>query len=108
MEKTADIYFLYSTFPNKESALKAANTLIEKRLAACANVADGITSVYHWEGKVQQAQEATLIAKTSYGKLTFAMEELKCLHPYEVPCIVALPIVAGHAPFLDWVKEETK
>jgi periplasmic divalent cation tolerance protein len=104
----SDIFLIYSTFPDKASALKAASALVEKRLIACANIADAVTSVYRWEGAVQQEQEATLVAKTSYGKLTPAMEELKRLYFYQVPCIVAFPIAEGYAPFLQWVKEETK
>jgi periplasmic divalent cation tolerance protein len=108
MEKMSEIFLLYSTFPNQKSALMAARMLVEKRLVACANVKDGVTSIYRWEGKMQQEKEVTLIAKTSHGKLTAAMKELKNLHPYEVPCIVALPIAQGHAPFLKWIEEETK
>ncbi len=108
MEKTTDIVLLYSTFPNKESALKAAHALVEKRLIACANVTDSVTSVYRWEGKIAQENEVILIAKTQQKTLATAMSELKRLHPYTVPCIVALPITDGHAAFVDWVKEETK
>ena len=108
MGTTPEIVLLYSTFPDRESALKAARALVEKRLIACANVNDGITSVYRWEGKIQQENEVTLIAKTQKKTLGQAMKQLKQLHPYTVPCIVALPIAEGDAAFLDWVKEETK
>lgn len=100
-------FTLYVTCASKDEALKIVNALIEKRLAACANVYDGITSVYRWEGKVQQAPEAALIAKTSREKLDAAMAEVKRLHSYEVPCIIATPVAEGFAPFLQWVAEET-
>lgn len=102
-----DVFSLYVTCADKDEALKIAGALIEKHLAACANVYGGITSVYRWEGKVQRAPEAALIAKTSKGKLGAAMAEVKRLHSYEVPCIIATPVAEGFAPFLQWVAEET-
>ncbi len=102
----SDIFILYATFPSKDEALKAATALVENRLAACANVYDNITSVYRWEGKVQQAPEAALVAKTTRAKLDAAIREVKRLHSYEVPCIIAYPISDGFPPFLQWVAEE--
>jgi len=107
MAKT-EIYFLYSTFPDKKSALKTADHLVKKRLIACANIAKGVTSVYRWKNKVKRASEVTLVAKTTHGKLMPVMKEIKRLHPYDVPCIVAFPIARGHASFLKWVTDETK
>lgn len=101
------IHLLYVTFPDKKSALLVAGKLVEQRLIACANVAEGITSVFRWEGKVQQEPEVSMIAKTTDGKLTAAMAAIKAQHPYDVPCIVSFPIGQGHAPFLEWVKAET-
>lgn len=103
-----DIFTLYVTCADKNEALKIANALIEKRLAACANVYDGLTSVYRWENKVRQAPEAALVAKTTAAKLAAAMAEVKRLHSYEVPCIIASPISDGFPPFLQWVAEETR
>lgn len=107
MGTTPEIVLLYSTFPDRESALKAAHALVEKRLVACVNVNEGITSIYRWEGKIAQENEVTLIAKTQQKTLERAINHLKQLHPYTVPCIVALPVVDGHVAFLDWVKQET-
>jgi periplasmic divalent cation tolerance protein len=104
----SETHLIYSMFPTKDAALAAAKALVEKRLAACANITNGATSIYRWEGKIQQEEEATLIAKTTDGKLMAAMEEIKRLHPYRVPCIVSYPIAQGHAPFLQWIADETR
>lgn len=101
------VFTLYVTCADKNEALKIAQALVEKRLAACANVYDNITSVYRWEGKVQQAPEAALFAKTTAEKLAEAQALVKRLHSYEVPCIIAYPISDGFPPFLQWVAEET-
>lgn len=108
MAAKPEIVFLYSTFPSKKSALKTADALVKKRLCACANIAKGVTSVYRWKNKVERASEVTLITKTQQSKIAAATKEIKRLHPYKVPCIVALPITQGYAPFLKWVQDETK
>jgi periplasmic divalent cation tolerance protein len=102
-----NIWMLYSTFPNREKALSVARVLVEKRLVACVNLYDNILSVYRWQETIQQEQEVALMAKTREGKVSSAMETLKSLHPYEVPCIVAYPVAEGFPPFLQWVADET-
>ncbi len=102
-----DFCLLYSTFASADEAFSVASSLVEKRLAACANVHGGVRSVYRWQGKVEQAAEAVLVAKTSRGKVDAAIAEVKRLHSYEVPCIIACPIEAGFAPFLQWIADET-
>jgi periplasmic divalent cation tolerance protein len=101
------IFTLYSTFPTRDEAISIVSALLEKRLIACANIIDGATSLYRWEGKMQQEQEVLMLAKTSYDKLEAAIESIKALHSYELPCIVAYPITNGFQPFMQWVKGET-
>lgn len=103
-----DIFLLYVTFPNKDEALAAADALLQQKLVACANIYDGVTSVYRWEGKMRQEQETVMIAKTSGAKREDAIALVKRLHSYEVPCIIAYPVTAGYPPFLQWVAEETQ
>src|SRR5512147_2323513 len=98
-----DIWVLYSTFGNREEALSAARSLVEKRLAACANLHDNVTSVYRWEGKIEEAREVVMTAKTSKKKLAQAMDEIKRLNSYDLPCMVAYPVTEGFAPFMKWV-----
>lgn len=102
-----DCVIIYSTFPDELTAERIATELVQKRLVACVNIGSTIKSVFRWEEKVEYTSEVPFLAKTQHGKLTQAMEELKRLHPYEVPCIVAYPIAEGFPPFLAWIKAET-
>ena len=99
--------FVYVTTGGRESALAIGRTLVEARLAACANVIDGMESVYHWEGKIEQAKEAVLIVKTRAALLDKLTDLVRRLHDYDCPCVVALPIVGGNPAYLDWISDET-
>ena len=102
------IMMAYITAPNRDAALALATVLVQERLVACANIHDGMTSIYWWQGEVRQEQETSLIVKTR-ADLIEALKRRVCeLHSYDVPCIVAWPITEGHAPYLDWVRAETR
>ncbi|MDE3015826.1 MAG: divalent-cation tolerance protein CutA [Pseudomonadota bacterium] len=101
------IWLLYSIFPDREKAFSAARALLDESLIACANVQDGVTSLYRWQGDIRQDSETALIAKTRREKVEAATARLKELHPYELPCIIAWPAHKGFAPFLRWVEKET-
>lgn len=98
---------VYMTAATAEEARRIGAALVAERLAACANVIDGMCSVYRWEGKVQNDAEAVLIAKTREDLLDALTERVKALHSYAIPCVVGLPIVGGNADFLDWIGAET-
>lgn len=98
---------VYLTAPNRDAALIIARALLEERLIACANVMDGATSLYWWEGKIEEAREAVMIAKTTSQNISEVISKVKELHDYSCPCIVALPIEAGNPDFLQWIKSET-
>ncbi len=98
---------IYITAPNREEALKLARILVESRLVACANVLDGVTSLYWWEGAVQEESEAVLVCKTRAERVEALVARVKESHPYTCPCVVALPISGGNPAFLDWVTAET-
>lgn len=102
-----DIVMLYSTFKNRDEAVLVAGQLLEKRLVACANVIDHVTSLYRWEGAVCQEPEAILLAKTTAQKQDAAIALVKRLHSYQLPCIIAYPAAGGFPPFLEWVASET-
>lgn len=102
-----DYSVLYITAGSKNEAVALARGLVEARLAACANVIDGVTSVYWWEGALQQGAEAVVIAKTKAALVERAIARVKELHSYDCPCVVALPITAGNPAFLDWVGAES-
>lgn len=103
-----DARFLYITASSKEEALKIGRALVEERLVACANVIDGVSSLYWWEGKVQEDSEAVLIAKTQEKLVEAVIEKVKSLHSYSCPCVIALPIESGHEPYLQWLAAETR
>lgn len=91
------------TCPDRETGQRLAESLVEERLAACVNLVPGLTSVYRWEGRVQQDAEILLLIKTIEARVEALTERLRRLHPYEVPEIIALPIASGLTDYLNWV-----
>jgi len=80
---------------------------VQSRLAACVNIIDAVQSIYSWEGKICDDGEALMVIKTSRGRFEALRDEVVKLHPYDVPEVVALPIVDGHEPYLQWVGRST-
>ena len=99
------IRFVYITTDSVEEAQTIGAKLVRERLAACVNIIDSMTSIFEWEGEIESAKETTLIAKTTDSRFNTLKERVVELHSYDVPCIVALPVEKGHAPFLRWVAE---
>ena len=98
---------IYVTAPNRAEAETIAETVVTERLAACANILDGATSIFHWDGKLCRENEAVLILKTTEEKTGALTARIKELHSYECPCIVVLPIEGGNFSFLNWLRLET-
>jgi periplasmic divalent cation tolerance protein len=98
------MHLIYITFPKKEEAIKIAQTLLQEKLIACGNIYEGITSIYEYEGKIEQNEEVTLICKTSDSSLDKAMERVKALHSYDCPCIISIKIEKGNKDFVKWVE----
>lgn len=98
---------VYITAPDRAVARELAEALVHERLAACANIIDGMESFYWWEGKVESAREVLCLCKTTEEGFPALERRAKELHPYKVPCIVAFPIAHGHEPFLRWLADET-
>jgi len=96
------------TAATKDEANRIARSLVEDRLAACVNIVHGVQSIFYWEGAIRDEQETLLIAKSRAQHMEKIIERVKSLHSYEVPEIIALPIVAGSRRYLDWVQEMTK
>ncbi len=94
-----------STCDSQEAAERIARTLVERRLAACVNIVPGVTSVYRWKGAVEQASEWLLLIKTTRAQFEKLANEFRGLHSYEVPELIALPIVDGLEPYLRWMDE---
>ncbi|QDS97601.1 divalent-cation tolerance protein CutA [Adhaeretor mobilis] len=97
---------LSTTTSHREAAQKIANALVESRLAACVQIAGPVTSVYRWQGKVEQAQEWTLSVKTSQSHFEEVIAKIARLHDYDCPEIIATPIVAGSEAYLQWLGEQ--
>ncbi len=98
-------FWVYVTAPSAESALAWGRVVVQEHLAACANVVPGVVSLYEWQGEFHEDAEVIVILKTRAASFERLRQRLVELHGYEVPCIVALPIVAGHAPYLQWLEE---
>lgn len=102
------IHLIYVTVESRQKAKEMAVKLLEEKLIACANIVDELESLYHWEGKLCEAKEALLLAKTSEEKIPLAVDAIKKMHSYDLPCIVGFPVTAGLPAFLKWVSEEVR
>lgn len=100
--------FVYVTVPTVAEAKEIAKTVVEDRLAACANILPGMHSIYQWQGKIEQAEECVVLFKTRTTLFQALEACVKEMHKYSNPCIVSLPVTAGSAPYLDWIMNETK
>ena len=100
-------YFCYVTAPSREEAVAIGRTLVEERLTAAANVIDGVTSLYWWQGRLEQASEAVLTLRTRAELVERVTARVRQLHSYRCPCVVALPIAAGNPEYLDWIAAAT-
>jgi periplasmic divalent cation tolerance protein len=91
------------TASSKKEADDISQKLLEQKLIACANIVGPVSSLFHWGGKVEQAEEFLILMKSRLDLFDAVSERVKALHSYEVPEVVALPIVAGSKAYLDWL-----
>ena len=100
------VTFLYSTAPDEKTARTIAEILVSEKLAACVNILAPIQSVYVWEGEVERSAEVPFIVKTTDAVAPSARERILSAHPYDCPCVAALPIDdhGSSRAFLDWVR----
>lgn len=91
------------TAPDRRTGLRLARALVAERLAACVNLVGGLRSVYRWKGKVEEASEVLLLAKTRASLLPRLARRVQGLHPYSVPEVLALPVTGGSAGYLSWL-----
>jgi len=102
------VSLIYITFGNMEEARTIGKELVSDRLAACVNIIDNVSSMYWWEGEIQDEKEVILVAKTKESLVPELVEKVRSMHSYSCPCIVSLPILNGNSAFLDWIVDETK
>ena len=91
-----------------EEAKNIGRELIKKKLAACVNLLENMTSIYKWGDKLEEGQEVVMIAKTRKVLMPKLIEIVNSLHSYECPCILELPIQGGNPEFLSWIETETE
>jgi periplasmic divalent cation tolerance protein len=101
------VLLVLTNLPDRDTALTLARALVERRVAACVNVMAECTSVYRWQGKVEEAAEVPMLIKTSQAAYPDLERALRELHPYELPEIVAVPLTHGLPDYLGWVLDET-
>ncbi len=101
------ILMIYVTCADEAEAMRIADALLDKRLIACANIPAPHRAVYRWEGKTASEPEQGMILKTKPERFDKVKETIVAMHSYDCPCIVAWDADKGHAPFMDWVAEET-
>jgi len=105
---THDFIVVLVTAANRTEAEQIGQSLVEKKLAACCNIIEPIFSIFHWEGKICQENEVLLIIKSIKNRFDDILTEVKKLHSYTTPEIIALPIIAGSEDYLNWIELETK
>jgi periplasmic divalent cation tolerance protein len=98
---------VFITTASEEEAVRIGRALVDARLAACANVLPRIRSIYRWEGKVADEQETLMVLKTRAGLFDALEREVKKLHSYTVPEIIAVPLLTGSSQYIKWLHEET-
>jgi len=99
--------FVYITVGTMHDAQTIAESLVQKRLAACVNLLPSMESVYRWQGKIERDAEVVLIAKTTNERFDALAVETRRLHPYACPCVVGMPITHGTADYLTWIRDQT-
>ncbi|OGA44406.1 MAG: cation tolerance protein CutA [Betaproteobacteria bacterium RIFCSPLOWO2_12_FULL_62_13] len=106
-EAAGDTLIVLTSMPDRAAAMKLARALVEKRLAACVNVLAEASSIYRWQGSIETAQEVPLLIKTRGALYDEVEAAIIGQHPYELPEIVAVPVVRGLPTYLQWVVAET-
>ncbi len=106
MQSETEVRVVLVTAPDHDAAVELVRTLVGEKLAACGNILSGITSIFRWEGEVQEDPEILIILKTHRSVLPKLVERTAALHPYDVPEVLALPVTEGLSSYVDWVGSE--
>jgi periplasmic divalent cation tolerance protein len=104
-----ELLIVFTTLPSFDAARALARTVVEERLAACVSVSPHpVTSIYRWQGQLEETTEVACTLKTTRGAFAALVARVQQLHPYEVPELIAAPVVAGAPSYLEWVRRETR
>ncbi|GAB7079745.1 divalent-cation tolerance protein CutA [Megalodesulfovibrio paquesii] len=98
---------LYITAPSMDEARALGRRLLERRLCACVNMVPNMQAMYWWKDAIEEGEEVVMLCKTTLAKVQSCIDAVRELHSYDVPCVVALPILAGNPDFLQWIEDET-
>ena len=105
MASSTDVIFLYGTCPDEACAKQIGASLVRLQLVACVNILPGMTSLYRWEGKVEEASEVVFIAKAKREHYDEIAQRFSKLHPYDEPALVVLDVDDGLPGYLSWVMQ---
>lgn len=105
-----NLRLLYITTSDKDEAKTIGRALVEENLAACANIIDGMQSIYKWKGEIQEEEECILIVKTHYSRVKIVTRRVKEMHSYDCPCVISISLAEneGNAEYLDWLEKTSK
>lgn len=104
----SDYVIALTTLPTDQDAAAFARLLVDERLAACVNVLPEMTSIYRWQGAIEQDRERQVVIKTTQHRLVALWERIRALHSYEMPEFIVLPIIDGNDAYLRWIGESTE
>jgi periplasmic divalent cation tolerance protein len=102
-----DAMLVLTTLPNADAAAEMAKSIVEERLAACANLFPALRSIYRWQAKLEDQNEVLVLFKTRQEHFDRLRSRILELHPYEVPEVLAIPVEQAYQPYLEWLARET-
>lgn len=97
---------VYITTSGMDESEKIANVLVEEKLAGCTNIIPSIKSIYLWKGDIESDSESIVMAKTRVSNVESIIKRVKEIHSYDIPCILAIPIIEGSKDYLEWLESE--
>ena len=102
----SEVIIVFVTVPGLREGSRISKAILTSRLAACVNVIPGVQSMYQWKGKIVREKEAMLVMKTTRARYQKLEQKIKQLHPYEVPEVIAMPLICGSPQYIGWVTRE--
>jgi periplasmic divalent cation tolerance protein len=108
MPEDARYIVVFVTTGSSEEARKVSDLLLNNRKAACVSIVSGVASSFWWKGKIDAANEDLLIIKTRASVLSEVMALIKTVHSYEVPEVIAMPVIGGNEDYLNWIETEVQ
>ncbi len=105
-----NLRLVYVTTGSREEARKIGTVLVEEKLAACANILDGMESIYRWKNALETDKESVLLLKTTYSNVAKCTRRIKELHSYDVPCVISLNLAEqeGNPDYLNWIMQNVQ